>query len=213
MRTISKRIYGSVFSPTPSSVLFKAMLAAEIFGLAGVVAGSSWGFLKDRRAILAIQAFATVMFGIHYGLLGAWSGAAMCVMTLVQATASLPQERTRATTILFWSTVPMIAVLTFLTWNGIASAGAAFGMAMATLGRWQKDTFKLRWFFVLCSMGWGTHNAIVGSPFGLASDTMCFVSNLWRLRSELSLRRLRHQESRSVPVLSGTLPTGLAASA
>ena len=112
MRTISKRIYGSVFSPTPPSVLFKAMLAAEIFGLAGVVAGSSWGFLKDRRAILAIQAFATVMFGIHYGLLGAWSGAAMCVMTLVQATASLPQKRTRATTILFWSTVPMIAVLT-----------------------------------------------------------------------------------------------------
>ena len=213
MRIIRGRIYGSVFSPTPPSVLFIAMLAAEIFGLAGVVAGSSWGFLKDRRAILAVQAFATVMFGIHYGLLGAWSGAGMCVMTLVQATASLPQKHSRATTILFWSTVPMIAVLTFLTWNGLASAGAAFGMAMATLGRWQKDTFKLRWFFVLCSIGWATHNAIVGSPFGLASDTMCFVSNLWRLRSELSLRRLRHQESRGVPVLSGGIPTGLPASA
>ena len=76
-----------------------------------------------------------------------------------------------------------------ITWNGMASAGAAFGMAMATLGRWQKDTFKLRWFFVLCSLGWGAHNTVVGSPFGLASDTMCFVSNLWRLRGELSLRR------------------------
>ena len=86
-------------------------------------------------------------------------------------------------------------------------------MAMATLGRWQKDTFKLRWFFVLCSMGWATHNTVVGSPFGLASDTMCFVSNLWRLRSELSLRRLRHQETERIPVLSGTIPTGLAASA
>ena len=148
-------VYTALSSPTPPSVLFKAMLAAEIFGLAGVVAGSSWGFLKDRRAILGLQAFATVMFGIHYGLLGAWSGAAMCAVTLVQAVASLPEQRSRATTILFWSTVPMIAVLTFLTWNGIASAGAAFGMAMATLGRWQKDTFKLRWFFVLCSLGWG----------------------------------------------------------
>ncbi len=183
-------------------------MLAEIFGLAGVVAGSSWGFLKDRRAILGLQAFATVMFGIHYGLLGAWSGAAMCAMTLVQAVASLPEKRNRGTTILFWSTVPMITLLTFLTWNGMASAGAAFGMAMATLGRWQKDTFKLRWFFVLCSLGWGAHNSIVGSPFGLASDTMCFVSNLWRLRNELSLRRLRHQEGMSAP----TLP-GLAASA
>jgi hypothetical protein len=134
-------------------VPFKAMLA-EIIGLTGVIAGSSWGFLKDRRAILGLQAFATVMFGIHYGLLGAWSGSAMCATTLVQAMASLPEKRTRATTILFWSTVPMIALLTVLTWNGLASAGAAFGMAMATLGRWQKDTFKLRWFFVLCSLGW-----------------------------------------------------------
>jgi hypothetical protein len=169
-------------------------MLAEIFGLAGVVAGSSWGFLKDRRAILGIQAFATVMFGIHYGLLGAWSGAAMCVLTLVQAVASLPEQRNRATTILFWSTVPMIALLTVLTWNG---------MAMATLGRWQKDTFKLRWFFVLCSLGWAGHNTIVGSPFGLASDTMCFVSNLWRLRNELSLRRLRHRESAHSPALPG----------
>jgi hypothetical protein len=187
-------------------VPFKAMLA-EIIGLTGVIAGSSWGFLKDRRAILGLQAFATVMFGIHYGLLGAWSGSAMCATTLVQAMASLPEKRTRATTILFWSTVPMIALLTVLTWNGLASAGAAFGMAMATLGRWQKDTFKLRWFFVLCSLGWATHNSVVGSPFGLASDTMCFVSNLWRLRSEVGVRRLRHQDRAA----SG-LP-GLAASA
>jgi hypothetical protein len=42
---------------------------------------------------------------------------------------------------------------------------------------------------------------------------MCFVSNLWRLRSELSLRRLRHQESGNVPALSGAIPAGLAASA
>ncbi|EWY37570.1 hypothetical protein N825_17240 [Skermanella stibiiresistens SB22] len=176
-------------------------MLADIFGITGVIAGSSWGFLKDRRAILAVQAFATVMFGIHYGLLGAWSGAAMCVMTLVQAASSLPRERNKVTTVLFWSTVPMIALLTILTWNGLASAGAAFGMAMATLGRWQTDTFKLRGFFVLCSLGWGTHNMTVGSPFGLASDTMCLVSNLWRLRGELGVRRIRDEAA--IPALPG----------
>lgn len=180
-------------------------MLAETFGITGVIAGSSWGFLKSRRAILAVQAFATVMFGIHYGLLGAWSGSAMCAVTLVQAMASLPERRNRATTILFWSTVPMIALSTVLTWNGLASAGAAFGMAMATLGRWQTDTFKLRGFFILCSMGWATHNTIVGSPFGLASDTMCFVSNLWRLRNELGLRRPRRaRPAPALPVLAAS---------
>jgi hypothetical protein len=170
-------------------------MLADVFGLAGVIAGSSWGFMKDRRAILGIQALATVMFATHYGLLDAWSGAAMCAVTLVQIAASIPQRRNRATTALFWVTVPMMALLIVLTWNGIASAGAAFGMAMATLGRWQTDVFKLRGFFILCALGWACHNLTVGSPFGLASDTMCLVSNLWRLRSELAIRRLARQSA------------------
>jgi hypothetical protein len=181
-------------------------MLADVFGLAGVIAGSSWGFMKDRRAILGIQALATVMFATHYGLLDAWSGAAMCAMTMVQIATSIPERRNRATTILFWATVPMMAVLTILTWNGIASAGAAFGMAMATLGRWQTDIFKLRGFFILCALGWATHNITVGSPFGLTSDTMCLVSNLWRLRSELAIRRLKPATARQPTPIMPALP-------
>src|SRR5690349_7135484 len=123
---------------------------AEIFGFAGVIAGSSWGLLKQRRAILCVQATATACFLLHYACLGAWSGAGMCALTLAQTLASIPARRTRLSAALFWATVPLMAVLSLLTWNGIATAGAAFGMAMATLGSWQTETVKLRGFFMLC---------------------------------------------------------------
>ena len=97
----------------------------------------------------------------------------------------------------------MIALLTVLTWNGLASAGAAFGMTMATLGRWQKDTFKLRWFFVLCSMG-GRLITPSSARHSVWLQTPCASSVISGVCvTSLSLRRLRHQESANMPVLPG----------
>lgn len=165
-------------------------MLGDLFGAAGVIAGSSWGLLRKRRAILLVQGTGSFFFMLHYILLGAYSGAAMCVPTLIQNASALPDRRTRLTKVLFWSTVPLMAVLTVLTWNGIASAGAAFGLAMATFGRWQTETARLRVFFVFCAMGWAMHNLTVGSPFGLASDTMTFATNLWRLWQDRTRRPL-----------------------
>ena len=166
------------FEPAVPSV---PIMLADLFGIAGVIAGSSWAMFRHRRTILLVQGSATLFFALHYGLIGAVSGATMCAMTLLQTASALPERHTRWTTGLFWATVPMMIVLTALTWNGIASAGAAFGLTMATLGRWQSDTLRLRMFFVLCAMGWAVHNITVGSPFGLVSDTMCFATNLWHI--------------------------------
>ncbi len=156
-------------------------MLGDLFGAAGVIAGSSWGLLRNRRAILLVQGLGTAFFALHYLMLGAYSGAAMCGTTLLQNATALPERRTRLLKVLFWLSVPMMVALTALTWNGIASAGAAFGLAMATLGRWQTETARLRVFFVFCALGWAVHNLAVGSPFGLASDTMTLATNLWRL--------------------------------
>ncbi|WP_207481005.1 YgjV family protein [Arenibaculum pallidiluteum] len=156
-------------------------MLGELFGAAGVIAGSSWGLLRNRYAMLMVQGLGTAFFGLHYLVLGAHSGAAMCLTTLMQNATAIPRERTPLLKVLFWLTVPVMAALTALTWNGLASAGAALGLSMATLGRWQTDVVRLRVFFIFCAFGWALHNITVGSPFGLASDTMTLTTNLWRL--------------------------------
>src|SRR5690606_41186161 len=62
-------------------------ILAEPANLVGVLAlGSSiaWPLLRHRRAILGVQVLGSLLFGLHYLLLGA---AAMCVMGAVQGVA------------------------------------------------------------------------------------------------------------------------------
>ncbi|HSK41427.1 MAG TPA: YgjV family protein [Arenibaculum sp.] len=171
---------------------------ASLFGLAGVAFGASWGLFRTKRSIITIQTGCTFSFLTHYLLLGASSGAAMNVLNLVQLAVAFSGRRGPVARTLYWSTLPAVAVLTVLTWSGPASLGAAFGMTMATLARWQTDMLRLRLFFVLCIGGWATHNAIVGSPFGLTTDAIGLSTNLWGLY--LLVRERRHAARPPVPI-------------
>lgn len=155
-------------------------LAAAFLGLGGVASAGAWGLMRDRRAILVGQAAQVACFGGHFALIGAYTGAAMCMLSLVQLTAAaLP--RGRGTAVAFWATAPAIAILATLTWHGPASAAAAVGLALGTLGRWQERAVPMRWFFLGSSMAWASHNVLVGSPFGMATDALALATNGWRL--------------------------------
>lgn len=116
-------------------------------------------------------------FGAHFALIGAFTGAAMCALSFVQLTAA-GLRRSRLSAAVFRATVPAMAVLAALTWSGAAVAGLALG----TLGRWQQDARRLRWFFLGASLGWAAHNLLVMSPFGLTTDALALATNGWRLR-------------------------------
>jgi hypothetical protein len=153
---------------------------ASLFGLVGLTAACTWGLLKERRAIIAGQCVQCVSFGIHFGLIGAYTGSVLCALSLVQlVSASALSSRTARAA--FWATAPAIALITLATWNGAASAAAAMGLALATAGRWQSDPLRLRWCFLGSSSGWAAHNLIVVSPFGLVTDVLTLCTNGWRI--------------------------------
>lgn len=175
---------------------------ASLFGLMGVAFGVSWGLFRTKRSIVTIQAGCTLSFLTHFLLLGAFSGAAMNVLTLVQLAVAFSGRRGPVARALYWSTLPGIAAMTALTWSGPASLGAAFGMTMATLARWQTDMLRLRLFFVLCVCGWATHNVIVGSPFGLTSDAVGLSTNLCGLCVLLRERRRASRPPIPIPTVA-----------
>jgi hypothetical protein len=148
--------------------------------LAGVAAACAWGVLKDRQAIIAGQVAQCVSFGMHFALIGAYTGSALCALSLVQLTAASALT-SRAAHGVFWATVPAIALFTLATWDGLPSAAAAAGLAFATLGRWQRDPLRLRWFFLGSSSDWEAHNILVLSPFGLATDALTLGTSGWRI--------------------------------
>lgn len=155
-------------------------IAASLFGATAVASAATWGLLRRRQAMLAGQMAQALSFAAHFALIGAYTGAAMCGLSLIQL-AFAASDRSRLSTIAFWSTAPAIAALTVATWHGWASGGAALGLALATAGRWQREPRRLRWCFAAACFAWGWHNAIVASLFGLMTDLFIFTTNAWRL--------------------------------
>jgi Bacterial inner membrane protein len=159
---------------------------STLVGALAVAANASWPLLRDRRRILAVQALASSLFGLHYVLIGARTGAVMCAASMVQSvTAALVSRRCVRLGIVAATLLAAIAMAA-LTWRGLPSACALTTGLLSASGRLQQDPQRLRRLFVgsaLCSM---THNLLVGSPWGLITDTLTLgmlAAGLWRGRA------------------------------
>lgn len=188
-------------------------IAAHLFGATAVASAATWGLLRHRRAMLAGQMAQAFSFATHFALIGAYTGAAMCALSLAQLTFALA-DRSRLSVFAFWSTAPAIAALTIMTWHGWASGGAALGLALATAGRWQRDPTRLRWCFTAACFAWGWHNAMVASLFGLMTDMFILATNAWRLwrdrqaaerRSGMMIGRLSDRMERQARLMSAMM--------
>ena len=182
--------------------------AADVFGAAAFAGSCLWPLMKKRRALLAGQAVTNLMFIIHYVLLGAHTAAALCLLVVTQALAAMPEGRSRWQTAAFAATVPAIAAIAVFTWSGLPSALSSLGITFSTLARWQSDAVRMRLFLLVAGAFWISHNAVVMSPFAMASDVFSAAANLLRLRGE------RRKAATPVPVPTANAnatPGGLAA--
>lgn len=153
-------------------------MLAEALGTAAFSLGFVWPVVRNRRVLLLVQATASLLWAAHYASLGAgaYTGAVMCLLCVLQAlTAS--QKQARWAQVIFWLTIPVMVAFVAATWAGPQSAGAAFGLLVSALGRWETHPIRMRLLFMLAIAGWSSHNLLVGSFFALAADTQTLLSN------------------------------------
>ncbi len=163
-----------------------ALAPASIAGALGVAANGVWPLLRGRRRILSMQMLGTSLFGLHYLLLGANTGAATCVAGVLQGLAATTLENRMARNAVFGVTLAGCAALAAANWSGLPSALALAGLLAATAGRLQRREQSIRLFFLGSEAFWISHNTLVGSSWGLASDTMAvtmLLAGLWRGRA------------------------------
>jgi hypothetical protein len=80
--------------------------------------------------------------------------------------------------------------VTVTTFAGLPSLLAQTGSLFTATGRLQRSTQSIRWLFLAAEVFWTSHNLIVGSVWGLTSDTMgvtMLVLGLWRGRKVAGL--------------------------
>lgn len=182
----------SILSTMPSAATL--LEPANIAGFVALGSSITWPLLRRRKAILAVQVAGSLLFALHYILLGASTAAAMCVMGAMQGVALVVLIDRRQRIAVVGATMAIAAVVTALTWTGLPSLLSQGGQAVSAIGRLQLDTQRLRLWFLVSVAFWCSHNLMVGSVFGLASDTLALTSllvGLWRGRAARAAPRLR----------------------
>jgi len=178
-----------------TSLLPSVSALSEPANLAGLIALSSsliWPQLRDRKAILGVQVAGSMLFALHYTLLGATTAAAMCIMGALQGIALVVMIDRRHRVAVVGATLGIGAVVSALTFSGLPTLLAQGGQAMSAFGRLQLDPQKLRLWFLGSILFWCSHNLMVGSVFGLGSDTLALTSlllSLWRNRTPAPMLR------------------------
>ncbi len=155
---------------------------ATAFGLMGMACLIAWPLFATRTRMLLAQIGIGVGMGIHFFLLGAWTGALMNGLSALQTAAAIPLADRPGLRKLYLALVPVIGVAAALTWNGWPSLFAALGMTLLTVGRMQTDTRAMRILLLAAIPFWAAHDLMVGSVPGLAADALSLCTGLWSLR-------------------------------
>ncbi len=165
-----------------------ANLAPATFaGALGVLANCAWPLQRERRVVLALQCAGSLMFGLHYLLLGAPTAAAMCVAGVVQGVSAATISGRKLRLSIFFATIIAGVSVTVTTFAGVTSVLAQTGSLLTATGRLQRGVQSIRWCFLAAEVFWTTHNILVGSPWGLTSDSLSvtmLLFGLWRGRKQ-----------------------------
>lgn len=173
------------FAASALAVL-QAATPADIVGGCAVALGCSWPLYRSRGRILGVQCIGAMLFGVHYILLGAPTGAAVALAAAVQAVAAAMLREGWMKRGVFALTVLAGLIVTVTNFAGLPSLFAQGGAFVTTAGRLQRSAQAMRWFFLAASAFWVTHNLLVGSVWGLTADSLSvsmLAVGIWRERA------------------------------
>lgn len=138
-----------------------------------------WSFQQNKRSlILAYLSIGQILFSIHYGLLGAWTGVTTNVIGIVRGIIFYYKPHYR------WAQQPIWVVLFIgafwtggvMTWAGWHSVLPLLAMTIETIGVWRNDPKQMRWFLLATRPLFFTYSLIVGSYAGMVADIVFTIS-------------------------------------
>ena len=156
----------------------------QIIGLVGSVIAITSLQSGSRKKILSLQVVCCVLWVVHYGLLGAWTGALINCLGLGRAVVCSCNDRKWAKSPL-WLVFFLVcyAVSPLLTWDGPHCLLLGGAMMMTTVALWVHDMRLTRLLFLLNSPLVLLYNLIARSYSCAAIEVVALASfalAVWR---------------------------------
>ncbi len=153
-------------------------IIAQVFGLVALVANVLICQAEKRKQMLGLQLIVNLAYLMNYVLLGALTGAAMCIVCSFRAIIFGKLDKENRPT---WPFVVMLVVVIatgIITWQGIISLLATVGVVMTTITYWQRDPQSVRKFSLISSPLWMLYNLFSLSITGFLTELLATLSAL-----------------------------------
>lgn len=157
------------------TILSTEVPLAPVFGLAGLAGQLAWPLLRRRESILATQIAIAGCYATQYALMEQWSGASVCLVGASQSAIALISGDKPWLSRLGFGFIPLVIVLSYLTWNGLPSLLAACACCLVMIGRMQRDMLRMRAVMLAASPFGIGHDVMVGAAAALAGALLSCV--------------------------------------
>ena len=131
----------------------------------------SWNS-STRKKILELQSVNSILFFIHYILLGAFPGAVMNLVSLARNQVFVRKDNQKWASYKAWFYVFILLSLLGLTlsWQGTISILPAVGVIIGTYGVYQENPARIRFLILIACFVWIPYTIVVKSYPGLVSQ-------------------------------------------
>lgn len=155
------------------------IIAQSIGFIALALVFLSYQFNK-RSTILLFLILVQILFVIHYGLLGAWIGSAMNLVSAIRTYIFKQRENHSWANQRFWPYLFMsISWLSgIFTWNSLLCILPIIAMTIDTWVAWTLKPKTIRFLTLIPRPMWFIYDITVHSYPGLIGETVTFVSVL-----------------------------------
>jgi Bacterial inner membrane protein len=118
--------------------------AADGAGLVAMLCFIAWPLFQARWMMLVAYIGNNLCFALHYALLGHWTAVAMNGLMSVQTVVAIMLVRQPRLRWAYYALMPMLALASVVTWQGVPSFLAAAATTLSTIGRMQTNDVILR---------------------------------------------------------------------
>lgn len=151
------------------------MHLVEIFGILGFVFGSGAFLLKRRHQLLTVASFGSLMWSVHFYLLGAYTASFTNVAVAVRSLVASKIENPHAKHLLFGVAILVFSGITIYSWQGYISLLPFIAVVNSTFAYAYLNNIHMRWAVYLGSTLWIINSVYWGSWFNVGAEVVRLV--------------------------------------
>lgn len=160
--------------------------ASQVFAMIAFIFLGAHYLVKTRQKIALTHQGAMVSNAISYGLLGGWSGVAMCVIAFGRNLYTLIDERRqdkneytkRQDKIFLIAIYTAIIIMAIVTYRGPGSLLPVMALLIQSFAIWQKEVRLCKFLLVIVSIFYLAYNVYIFSLVGMVMETILLVISI-----------------------------------